>query len=143
MARSFHFSGDLFPEQREELFFDIGVGRRQSFRAVDVSDDRLDTCRVAEGAQEFIGSQVSEPYSVHAAAFPEDKLAGVEGEDGIADPSGFTFYFERFISSHGGMMKSGNRACESFHPLTLNSFMLVPCEMPSIRIAVKSWSIAS
>jgi hypothetical protein len=115
------FSCDLFSEQGKKLFFDVCVGGCQAIIPVDISDDGFDTGRVSERAQKFIGSQVSEPDSIHAFPLVQNKLSGIESQHGIANPCRFTFNFQRFVSSHGGIVDSRYGSCEFFHSLTRNS----------------------
>lgn len=43
---------------------------------------------------------MSEPDTIHTAAFFENELTCVECEDRITDPGGFAFDFERFVFGH-------------------------------------------
>lgn len=95
-----HLLYDLFSKQREKFALNIGMGWCETFGAVNVSDLCLHGGGVSEGTEEFIGSEVGEPNSIHATAFSEDKFAGVESENSVADPCSLALDFEKFVTGH-------------------------------------------
>lgn len=65
---------------------------------------------------------MGKPDSIHAAALAEDKFAGIEGKDGIADPCCLAFDFESFVSGHAGRLQLWSRFRETFHTLAFDCF---------------------
>jgi hypothetical protein len=94
---------DLFAKEREQFGFHPGKRGIEPLFEIEFADSSLDSGWVAEGAQEIIRCQPGKPLAIHGLALTEDKLAGKQGEDGIADPGSFTFLAEFFgFSAHAG-----------------------------------------
>ena len=80
--------------------FDVGKGGFESLVVVVASDLGFDRGRFTDGGEEMVGGELLEGIVAGFAGdvgLVENPLAGVEGEDGVADPGLGAFFF----FSHG------------------------------------------
>lgn len=105
----------LFPEDGDQLGVHPGEGGGEATGEVEFADRGFDPGWVSEGAEEIIGGQAGEPFSVHGIAFAQHVLAGKQGEHGIADPCFFSFLAEFFVfSAHAGNMSIKGTVAQVF-----------------------------
>ena len=88
----------------DEDGFDVGVGGFESVVLVVASDFGFDGGGLADGGEKLVGGELPEGVAAGFAGdagLLEDPLAGVEGEDGVADPGLGAFFF----FSHGWVVR--------------------------------------
>lgn len=78
--------GFLPEEHGHQVGFDPLERGVEAFGFEDTADAGFDFIGLADCREELIGSQAGGAFAVDCAGLSEDPAAGVEGENGIADP---------------------------------------------------------
>ncbi len=103
-AGGFFAVGLLLLKGGDEDGFDVGVGGGESAVLVMASDLGFDRGGFTDGGEKLVGGELLEGVAAGFAGdagLLEDPLAGVEGEDGVADPGLGAFFF----FSHGWVQR--------------------------------------
>lgn len=83
-----------------ELGFDEGEGGLETLLLIEEADAGFDGGGFAEGLKEAVGGHADGEGIVDAEALGEDAAAGIEREDGVADPGEFDLFTGALFGIH-------------------------------------------